>query len=382
MYHHKTKFILLDPYKDIIFHGHSKRGGKYPNYDRPYSHTRDKFNITNDYYKKVGDWATSGYIIRKEHNLFNQLPKIFQENKMLPIKFIKRTLYDINDFFQVHFKIPLNVLDYSLFIIDLIDNIQYLSKNQKLVYFEIKIREYLDISNEMLNMEILIYEHYKMMKNAGYYQKFWNTKLLAKNILFDYIYNECVKLFYSNSLSCIHDHNVKFCDNCNNLTIHRILWNVIKTSKKYKYVNNILEDMEKNDFNKKKYDGKYCINVEVNFEHDPRLDDIINKSKLCELSIQGMPSSKNQLDITNNRFVKYYQCWDCQTKSKELKFSNGQYSHMFITQVQQIKKIVCRFVEKQIKAEKIIVNYKRTKKFGILINLDQYLDQTIFEYIS
>ena len=385
MYHHKTRFILLDPYKDTIFHGHSKRAGEHPNYDRPYSHTRDKFNITNDYYKKVGDWATSHNIVEKEYRLFNQLPKLFQECSMLPIKFIKRTLYDVSNFFQEHFKISLNVLDYSLFILDLIDNIQHLSRKQKITCFEIKIVEYLNnITDEMLNMEILIYEHYKMMKDTGYYKKFWNAKLLAKNILFDYIYNECIMLFHSNTLSCIHDHNVKFCDNCNNLTIHRIFWNDIRTSKRYKYNDNdILEDKEKVDSAKKIYHGKRCIIVEVRYDDmEPAHYERTNKRKLCELSIQGMPFRKNQLDITNNRFVNYYQCWNCQTKSKELKFSDGQYSDMFLTQIPQIKKIVCEFVKKQIKSEKVVINYKRTKKFGMLIDLDQYLDQIIFEYIS
>src|SRR3989304_8320216 len=98
MFHYKTRFILQESFSIDV-------GGYYPN--KNYT----KGDKCFDYYTKKNNWSiNNSHDIEGWINLqMEQIPQYLRCN-VLPITLIKRTLYDIKNFFQRYFKLPLNVL--------------------------------------------------------------------------------------------------------------------------------------------------------------------------------------------------------------------------------------------------------------------------------
>ena len=329
MYHYKTRFRLVDPNKARRQRREQISSAQAFYYDHPpYSQTNDKFNITHDHYEKIKNWPAPDQITQKENDLVDQLPRIFNEYPVYPLRFIKRTLYDVDKFFKTYFDTPLNILNYSLFLIDLFTNMKHLTKSQKKVYFEINIKRYLNLSYELLSKPILFHEYYKIKKNSLYYRRLWNVIVLAVSVLYDYIINESVQIYNSYGPCCVHDHHVKFCESCDKLTIHYIKYNDIFTTNKCVLVNGQMVDIDEE--RKKVFSGSECIPIDIYFPNEGEtIENIKNnennghivKDKLCyiQISQSSIPWPERKFD-TVSRFVSYYQCQDCNIKSRELKF--------------------------------------------------------------
>ena len=368
MFHYKTRFILQESFSIDV-------GGYYSN--KNYT----KGDKCFDYYTKKNNWSiNNSHDIEGWINLqMEQIPQYLRCN-VLPITLIKRTLYDIKNFFQRYFKLPLNVLNYFLFCLDLMQC--YIPNKEYIYVFEQKIQEHLNLTDEHLNKLIELPEYYK--KHKHFYQKLFNVSITAKDILYDYIQRECIMLFKSDNLQCLHKHCIIYCDHCSKLTFHLREWNTItikneETGGKHTLLTDKCITTKFNELQSAKY-----------FYSEDQLQKYDNFDiKLCDIKDDV---GRNTIQ-SEHSLINYYQCFHCSTKTQTFKLkknnhqiiTNGIYTTYldFPINMNNIKEILVSFVQQRI-IQQININkylFVRNNKNTLLNNFNTNIDHIICKYL-
>jgi hypothetical protein len=365
MYHYKTRFILREPTDGYLW---KHLSGYYP--DKNF--TKD---ISYDYYDKRTNWPIQNVanINRLIDSQIRQLPEYLRSN-VVPIGLIKRTLVDVTNFFRKYLKGNLNILKYFLFCLDLMENLNKYTKKDKLIYFRDKIKEHLNLTDVQVDTEIVLHEFYKTTKKShGLYQKLYGIKQTICEILYNYIVDECIILFESDSLNCLHKHVMLYCDNCDKLTFHLREWNNIMINGELLSTDKCITTT-RGDIKFEEYESDYYKNTVI---------------KLCDFT--DCSAGRWLVNLSDEyKIIKWYQCFNCSNKTNCLKIKKnhkilkreGCTAYFdFPVNMKEIKEEMVKFSQSQI-IKQINYNLYIYVKNNYFLLLGFYLSDDIDEIIK